>query len=126
MLAAVIADRAVRADERPDPVPGTGEVLVRVRAAGLNNADLIQVQGGYPAPPGSPPDIPGLEFAGVVERVGGAVTEVAPGDRVFGVAGGGAQAQYLTVPAVHCAPVPADLDLLAMGGHIRKPQPRTK
>jgi NADPH:quinone reductase-like Zn-dependent oxidoreductase len=75
----------------------------------------VQLRGFYPAPPGSPPDIPGLEFAGLVERVGEDVRDVASGDRVFGVAGGGAQAQYLTVPAAHCAPVPADLDLLDMG-----------
>jgi NADPH2:quinone reductase len=66
MRAAVIDDGAVAVQERPDPEPGAGEVLVRVRAAGLNGADLHQRAGNYPAPPGSPPDIPGLELAGEV------------------------------------------------------------
>ncbi|MDQ3740515.1 MAG: alcohol dehydrogenase catalytic domain-containing protein, partial [Actinomycetota bacterium] len=66
MLAATIADERLSIEERPDPSPGAGEVLVRVRAAGVNGADILQRKGGYPAPPGSPPDIPGLELAGEV------------------------------------------------------------
>ncbi|HEU0318474.1 MAG TPA: alcohol dehydrogenase catalytic domain-containing protein, partial [Solirubrobacteraceae bacterium] len=70
MRAATIRDGRVRVEEHPDPEPGDGEVLVRVRAAGLNGADLHQLKGGYPAPPGSPPDIPGLELAGEVAARG--------------------------------------------------------
>jgi NADPH:quinone reductase-like Zn-dependent oxidoreductase len=91
-------------------------VLVRVHGAGLNRADLLQVAGGYPAPPGVPADVPGLEFAGVVEASGDGASGVAVGDRVFGVVAGGAQAEYVCVHAAHCAPVPPDLDLVAMGG----------
>ena len=70
MRAAVIADGDVAVQERPDPEPGAGEVLVRVRAAGLNGADMMQRRGRYPAPPGSPQDIPGLELAGEVAALG--------------------------------------------------------
>jgi len=64
MRAVTIRDKELSVEEHPDPEPGHGELLVRVRAAGLNGADMMQLAGGYPAPPGSPPDIPGLEFAG--------------------------------------------------------------
>src|SRR3954449_8585421 len=86
--------------EHPDPEPGAGEVLVRIRAAGLNNADLIQVAGFYPAPPGSPQDIPGMELAGEVIGVGPGPTPTRfhEGDRVMAVVGGGAQAELAVVP----------------------------
>jgi NADPH:quinone reductase-like Zn-dependent oxidoreductase len=118
MRAATVVDRQIVVVERPVPDPGPGEALVRVHGAGLNRADLAQVAGGYPAPPGSPPDIPGLEFAGVVEALGPGATDagLVAGDAVFGIAGGGAQAEYLTVPAGQCAPAPPGLDLVAMGG----------
>jgi putative PIG3 family NAD(P)H quinone oxidoreductase len=116
MRALVIADQQVRVEERPDPVPGPGEVLVRVHGAGLNRADLVQRAGHYQAPPGSPPDIPGLEFAGEVVAHGDGVTEPGLGARVFGVAGGGGQAELLAVPASQCAPVPDGLDLVTAGG----------
>ncbi len=117
-MRAVIApgDGTLRVEERPDPEPGPGEVRIRVHGAGVNRADLLQRAGFYPAPPGVPPDIPGLEFAGVVESCGPEVTTPAPGDRVFGVTGGGGQADRLVLPASHCAPVPANLDLVAAGG----------
>jgi putative PIG3 family NAD(P)H quinone oxidoreductase len=102
--------------ERPIPEPASGEVVVRVHGAGLNRADLLQRVGLYPPPPGWPADIPGMEFAGVVTAVGADVTTRAVGDRVCGIAGGGAQAEYLSVPAVHCAAVAGHLDLVAMGG----------
>ena len=70
MRAATIRDGAIVVDDHPDPTPGAGEVLVRVRAAGLNGADMIQVAGGYPPPPGIPADIPGLELAGEVVALG--------------------------------------------------------
>ncbi len=98
------------------PLPSADQALVRVHGAGLNRADLLQRAGHYPAPPGVPADVPGLEFAGVVAGVGAEVRAVAPGDRVFGVIAGGAQAEYVAVHASHCAPVPAGLDLVHMGG----------
>ncbi|MDQ3943941.1 MAG: alcohol dehydrogenase catalytic domain-containing protein, partial [Actinomycetota bacterium] len=78
--------------DRPVPEAVGDQVLVRVHGAGLNRADLLQRAGRYPPPPGAPADIPGLEFAGVVEAVGPDVTGLAPGDRVFGILGGGGQA----------------------------------
>jgi NADPH:quinone reductase-like Zn-dependent oxidoreductase len=98
MKAAVIAEGAVGLQERPDPVPGYGQLLVRVRAAGLNNADLIQRRGGYPAPPDAPSDLPGLELAGEVAAIGGGVLRFRPGDRVMAVVGGGAQAETRPCP----------------------------
>jgi putative PIG3 family NAD(P)H quinone oxidoreductase len=115
MRALVIADQQVRVEERPDPEPGSGEVLVRVHGAGLNRADLVQRAGFYQAPPGSPADIPGLEFAGEVIGHGEGVTEPALGARVFGIAGGGGQAELIAVPASQCAPVPDNLDLVTAG-----------
>src|SRR5689334_23592511 len=76
------------------PEPGEGEVLVRVRASALNRADLLQRAGRYPAPAGAPANILGLEIAGEVERCGHGVTRWREGDRVFGVVGGGGNAEY--------------------------------
>jgi putative PIG3 family NAD(P)H quinone oxidoreductase len=90
-------NEVARLEERPDPVPGAEDVVVRVRFAGLNPADAIQRAGGYPAPPGSPPDIPGLEVAGTVEAHGERVTAWQPGDRVFGLVGGGGLASRVLV-----------------------------
>ncbi len=112
----ITPDAQLRVEQRPDPEPGEGEVLVRVHGAGLNRADLVQLAGHYSAPPGSPPDVPGLEFAGEVVAHGAGVTTPALGARVFGIAGGGGQAELLAVPAVQCAPVPESLDLVAAGG----------
>lgn len=81
--------------ESPTPQPGRGEVLVRVHASGLNRADLLQRRGQYPAPAGAPADIPGLEFAGEVEACGSGVRKWRQGQRVFGISGGGAQAEFL-------------------------------
>ncbi|HLQ23371.1 MAG TPA: alcohol dehydrogenase catalytic domain-containing protein, partial [Gemmatimonadales bacterium] len=83
--------------EVPTPAPGQGQVRVRVRAAGLNRADIYQRRGGYPAPPGWPADIPGLEYAGDVDLVGPGVTRWRPGDRVMGLVGGGGQAEAVVV-----------------------------
>jgi len=115
MRALVVTHHEVNVQERADPVPGPGEVLVRVHGAGLNRADLAQRAGFYPGPPGSPPDIPGLEFAGEVVGHGPGVDSPARGARVFGVVGGGAQAELLTVPVGQCAVVPETLDLVAAG-----------
>jgi NADPH:quinone reductase len=85
-------------------------VRVRVRAAGLNRADLLQKRGRYPAPPGAVADIPGLEFAGEVEQTGGEVRSWKTGQRVFGITAGGAQAEYVVVPESHLAEIPRALD----------------
>src|SRR5437588_10427174 len=85
-------------------------VRVRVRAAGLNRADILQRMGRYPAPPGYPQDIPGLEFAGEVVEVGEEARAWKVGDRVFGITGGGAQAEFVTVPENHLAQIPPNLD----------------
>src|SRR6266567_7408409 len=80
----------------PDAPPATADrVRVRVHAAGLNRADILQRMGRYPAPPGYPQAIPGLEFAGEVESIGDAVRAWKVGDRVFGITGGGAQAEFV-------------------------------
>jgi putative PIG3 family NAD(P)H quinone oxidoreductase len=117
MRAAVVTEGGrLEVVERDVPVPGPDEVLVRVHGAGVNRADLLQRAGLYPAPPGVPADIPGLEFAGAVEAVGRDVDDFHTGATVFGIVGGGAQAEYLTTKANHCATVPAGLDLVLMGG----------
>lgn len=89
-----------------DPVPGVGEVCVRVRATALNRVDLMQRAGRYPVPPGASP-ILGLEMAGVVDEVGVGVTGVDVGDRVFGLLSGGGYAERVAVPAAHLMPIPA-------------------
>jgi putative PIG3 family NAD(P)H quinone oxidoreductase len=114
--AATIGDGEIRIEEHPDPAPGAGEVLVRVRAAGLNGADLLQRKGAYPAPPGSPPDIPGLELAGEVEALGPGASRFAEGDRVMAIVGGGGQAELCVVHERQAMPVPEALDWPAAGG----------
>jgi NADPH2:quinone reductase len=102
--------------EHPDPRPGPGEVLVRIRAAGINGADVHQRRGGYPAPPGEPPDIPGLELAGEVAELGERATRFAVGDRVMAIVGGGGQAELATVHERQLMPVPDALDWPEAGG----------
>ena len=116
MRAATIVDGAVVVKEHADPVPGAGEVLVRVRAAGLNSADLMQRRGFYPAPPGAPADIPGLELAGDVVGRGPGVTRFELGDRVMALVGGGAQAELAVVHERVALPVPAGIDWPDAGG----------
>lgn len=99
----------LRIEERPDPAPARGQVRVRVRAFGINRADLLQRRGGYPAPPGWPEDIPGLECAGEIEAIGEDVTGWTPGERVMGIAGGGAYAEHVVVPAAHLLSIPRHL-----------------
>jgi len=95
----------------PDAPPASlDRVRVRVRAAGLNRADILQRLGRYPAPPGCPQDIPGIEFAGEVEAVGEEARTWKVGDRVFGIIGGGGQAEFVTVPENHLARIPDNLD----------------
>ena len=96
--------------EVPDPpAPGAGQVLIRVRAAGLNRADIMQRLGKYPPPPGFSPNIPGLEFAGEIEAIGDDVRDRKKGDRVFGITSGEAQAEYLLVEESLAAPIPDNL-----------------
>jgi putative PIG3 family NAD(P)H quinone oxidoreductase len=102
----------LRLEEVPDPEPGPDDVLVDVRAAALNRADLLQRQGHYPAPPGAPADIPGLEMAGVVAAVGGRVRGVSPGDRVMALLGGGGYAERAVVPAGMVLPIPPGLSFV--------------
>ena len=116
MHAATIRDNQIVIEEHPDPEPGSGEVLVRVRAAGLNGADLHQLAGRYPAPPGVPPDIPGMELAGEVLGLGPGAERFALGDRVMAIVGGGAQAELATVNERQLMPVPDVLDWPAAGG----------
>jgi NADPH:quinone reductase len=116
MRAATIRDKEIVIEEHPDPTPGAGEVLVRVRAAGLNGADMMQRRGLYPAPPGSPQDIPGMELAGEVAAIGPGVEHVAEGERVMAIVGGGAQAELSLVNERQLMPVPESLDWIAAGG----------
>lgn len=116
MYAVTIVDGALEWREHPDPVPGTGEVLVRVRAAGLNSADRLQLKGFYPAPPGSPADIPGLELAGEVAALGPGAERFSVGERVMAVVGGGAQAELCVVHERHLLAVPDGVDWSAAGG----------
>src|SRR5579872_974153 len=98
MHAVTIEAGELRWQEHPDPVPGPGELLVAVRSAGINNADLLQRMGLYPPSPGVPPDIPGLELAGQVAAVGPGRARFSVGDRVMSLVGGGAQAELAVVP----------------------------
>jgi len=116
MRAVTLREGELVIEEHPDPVPGTGEVLVRVHAAGLNGADMMQRRGLYPAPPGSPQDIPGMEFGGEVLALGAAATRFSEGDRVMAIVGGGAQAELVTVHERQLMPVPEGLDWPAAGG----------
>lgn len=116
MRAATIRDGEVLVEEHPDPVPGAGEVLVRVRGAGVNGADMMQRRGLYPAPPGAPQDIPGLELAGEVAARGAGAERFAEGDRVMGIVAGGGQAELAVVHERILMPVPAALDWPAAGG----------
>ncbi|MEP6703924.1 MAG: NAD(P)H-quinone oxidoreductase [Acidobacteriota bacterium] len=102
--------------EVPDPTkPEDGEVLIRVRAAGLNRADLVQRRGHYPPPPGYSPNIPGLEFAGEVVDTGDAVIDFNAGDRVFGITAGEAQAEFLKIDHCHLSRVPENLSFVEAG-----------
>jgi putative PIG3 family NAD(P)H quinone oxidoreductase len=96
--------------ERPTPIPRAGEILVAIRASAVNRADLLQRQGLYPAPPGAPTDIPGLEYAGEVAAVSPGVTRWKEGDRVFGITGGGAYAEFVAVDADTASRIPDQLD----------------
>lgn len=116
MRAVTIVDGGLRWEEHPDPEPGKGELLVAVRAAGLNSADLMQRAGFYPAPSGSPQDIPGLELAGEIVGTGDDVHRFAIGDRVMAVVGGGAQAELAVVHERTAMSVPDSVPWAEAGG----------
>jgi NADPH:quinone reductase-like Zn-dependent oxidoreductase len=108
MRAAVIDEGALRVEERPDPVPGEGELLIRVHASGINGADIAQRAGHYPPPPGAPVDIPGLECAGETET----------GDRVMALLPGGGHAELVAVHESHVLPVPEHVSWPEAGGFV--------
>jgi NADPH:quinone reductase len=116
MRAATIRDGAISVEEHPDPKPEAGQLLVRVRAAGLNGADMLQLKGRYPAPPGAPADIPGLELAGEVVELGRGAERFEAGDRVMGIVAGGGQAELALIHERVAMPVPDELDWDAAGG----------
>ena len=101
------APDVLKLEERPLPALEHSQVLIRVKAAGLNRADIIQREGKYPAPAGVSPDIPGLEVAGTIEGIGAAVHRWKVGDAVCALLAGGGYAEYVAVDAGHCLPVPA-------------------
>jgi NADPH2:quinone reductase len=116
LRALTIQDGDLVVEERPDPAPGKNELLVRVRASGLNGADMLQRRGAYPAPPDAPPDIPGLELAGEVVGLGDGASRFEEGDRVMAIVGGGGHAELATVHERAAMPVPGNLDWPAAGG----------
>ena len=116
MRAATVREQQIVVEEHPDPAPGAGEVLVRVRAAGLNGGDLMQRRGLYPAPPGWPQDIPGMELAGEVAALGDGAERFAVGARVMAIVGGGGQAQLAVVHERLLMPVPDALSWPQAGG----------
>ncbi len=116
MHAVTIHQGSLELDERPDPTPGPGEVLVAIEFAGINAADLLQRRGLYPSPPGWPADIPGMELSGRIIRVGDSVDPTFLGRRVCAIVGGGAQSTRALVPAAHLIEVPDNVDLEEAGG----------
>lgn len=116
MRAVTIVDGELEIREHPDPEPGPGEILVRIRGAGLNGADMLQRRGLYPAPPGSPQDIPGLELAGEVVARGPAAERFEEGDRVMAITGGGGQAELCVLHERAAMPVPERLGWPEAGG----------
>src|SRR3954465_15816296 len=116
MRAATIRDGSIPVEEPPHPVPGDSDLLVRVHGAGLNGADMLQLKGFYPAPPGAPQDIPGLELAGEVVECGPGVQRFEPGDRVMSIVAGGGQAELAVVHERTAIPIPEELGWEAAGG----------
>ena len=98
------------------PRPGNGEVMIRMAAAGVNRADVMQRQGVYPMPPGAPADVPGLEVSGVIVATGGGVARWKVGDDVCALLIGNGYSEYVVAPAEQCMPVPAGVSLADAGG----------
>lgn len=98
--------------EMEQPVPGLNEVLIRVKAAGLNRLDIAQRKGLYPAPPGAPADIPGVEVSGIIEQCGPAVTRWKVGESVCALLSGGGYAEYVVVDSGSCLPIPKGLNFI--------------
>ena len=98
--------QVLQIQERPVPVPGKDEVLIRIKAAGVNRPDVAQRKGQYPAPPGAPADIPGLEVAGIIEECGAEVTRWKKGDKICALLSGGGYAGFATVNEGQCLPIP--------------------
>lgn len=105
----------LRPATRPVPVPGTGEILIRVHAAGVNRPDALQRAGAYAPPPGAS-DLPGLEASGDVAALGPGVSRWAVGDRVTALLPGGGYAEYATTHQDHALPIPAGMDMVAAAG----------
>lgn len=101
--------------EEPKPIPGGNEVLIRVKAAGINRLDIAQRKGFYPAPPGAPADIPGVEVAGIVEKIGDDVSQWRIGDNVCALLSGGGYAEYVVADAGSCLPMPKGLNFIQAG-----------
>lgn len=106
------APEVLQPAEREMPEPAAREVLIKVYAAGVNRPDVFQRKGNYPPPPGAPQDIPGLEVAGIIERVGAQVTSWEPGDRVCALLTGGGYAEYALAHEGHCLPLPRGFDFI--------------
>ena len=102
--------------ERPQPGINADEVLIQVKAAGVNRPDIAQRKGNYPAPPGAPQDIPGLEVAGIITAIGENVTQWKIGERVCALVTGGGYAEYVNVIAGQCLPVPAHFSFAEAAG----------
>ncbi len=109
-------DGTLRISRTLRPTPKGTEVLVKVRSSGLNGADLLQVRGLYPPPPGWPEDIPGLEFAGEVVALGEQASNTLLGKAVMGIVGGGAQSEFVCIEQSNLVPVPKGVELKAAGG----------
>ncbi len=116
MRAVVFHEGQVTTADVPDPEPGDGELLVTVESAGLNGADLLQLAGNYPPPPGVPAERPGMEIAGVVRALGRAATRFRIGDAVMGIVPGAGQAELAVIHERVAMPVPASLALDVAGG----------
>jgi putative PIG3 family NAD(P)H quinone oxidoreductase len=99
-------------EERESPKPQPNEVLIEVKASGVNRPDVFQRMGGYPAPEGAPDDIPGLEVAGIIKEVGKDVKQWNVGERVCALVAGGGYASEVTAPAVQCLPIPKGLSFV--------------
>ena len=112
VLAGAGGTEVLQLREVPTPSPSAGQVLVRVAASSLNRADLLQRRGRYPAPPGWPTDIPGLEYSGTIEQLGEGVSRWKVGDKVIGLVGGGAQAEYVVVDERETMALPEPVSLV--------------